>query len=94
MGTPSAGDDATASANMGRMTALHVRDVPERVVTALRERATKHGHSMQQEIRQILEAAAKAPTPGESLDPVRLTTVRTTGMSSWSRETIYGDAGR
>lgn len=76
------------------MTALHVRDVPEPVVTALRERAAKHGHSMQQEIRQILEAAATAPTSGESVEPIRLTTVRTTGLSSWSRETIYDETGR
>ncbi len=76
------------------MTALHVRNLPESVVTALRERAARHGQSMQQEIRQILEAAAKAPPPGESPEPVRLTTVRTAVTSTWDREEIYGDAGR
>lgn len=74
-------------------TALHVRNLPEKVVTALRERAARHGHSMQQEIRQILEAAAAEAPPREELEPIRLTTVRTPGGSTW-REDLYGDAGR
>jgi len=76
------------------MAALHVRDVPESVVAALRERAARHGHSMQQEIRQILAAAAKVSPLREPPEPVRLTTVRTAVASTWSREEIYGDAGR
>jgi len=76
------------------MTALHVRNLPESVVTALRERAARHGQSMQQEIRQILEAAAEASPPREPLEPVRLTTVRTAVTSTWDREGIYGDGGR
>lgn len=76
------------------MSAIHVRDVPERVVSALRERAAAHGQSMQQEIRQILESAATTPLPGEPPDPVRLTTVHTAVRSTWSREEIYGDKSR
>lgn len=76
------------------MTAIHVRNLPESVVTALRERAVRHGQSMQQEIRQILEAAATAAPPHEAPEPVRLITVRTAGTSTWDREEIYGDAGR
>lgn len=76
------------------MTALHVRNVPESVVTALRERAARHGQSMQQEIRQILAAAATASPPGEAPEPDRLTTVRTAGTSTWGREEIYADTGR
>jgi len=76
------------------VTALHVRDVPESVVTALRERAARHGQSMQQEIRQILAAAAQGSPPHEHSEPVRLTTVRTPVSSTWDREEIYGDAGR
>jgi len=76
------------------MAAIHVRNVPKSVVTALRERAARHGHSMQQEIRQILEKAARARPPREALEPVRFSTVRTTAPSSWRREDIYGDAGR
>jgi len=85
---------ATGSATMGGMPALHIRNVPESVVTVLRERAARHGQSMQQEIRQILEAAAKASPPREAPAPVRLSTVRTAVASTWDREEIYGDAGR
>lgn len=76
------------------MTAIHVRNLPESVVAALRERAARHGQSMQQEIRHILEAAAKEPPPPQRLEPVHLRTVRTAGTSTWGREEIYGDAGR
>lgn len=76
------------------MTAIHVRNVPEWVVTALRERAARHGQSMQQEIRQILEAAATVPPPSEVPAPIRLRMVRTTGATTWSREETYGDSGR
>lgn len=76
------------------MSAIHVRNVPEPVVTALRERAARHGQSMQQEIRDILHAAATTPLPPVAPQPVRLTTVRTAGASTWGREDIYGNAGR
>lgn len=76
------------------MPALHVRDVPESVMSALRERAERHGRSMQQEIRQILEAAATTAPPDEPPEPVRLITVRTAGGPTWSRDEIYGDQGR
>lgn len=79
---------------MAAVPSLHIRDVPEPVVAALRERAVRHGHSMQRELRQILKAAATTPVAPEALAPVRLTTVRTGGSSTWSREEIYGDAGR
>lgn len=76
------------------MAAIHVRDVPETVVAALRERADRHGHSMQQELRDILTAAANEPPETEAVRPVRLTTVRTGGRSTWRREEIYDDQGR
>jgi len=77
------------------MVAFNVRNVPEPVAAALRERATKHGRSLQAELLSILEAAAAEPSSGTEVpDPIRLTTVRTAGSSSWSREEIYGDEGR
>ncbi len=79
---------------MSGMAALHIRNVPESVVTALRERAARHGQSMQQEIRQLLQAAATAAPPGAAPEPVRLHTVRTAVTSAWDREEIYGDTGR
>lgn len=63
-------------------------------MTALRERAARHGQSVEREIRQTLEAAAAASPPSTPPEPLRLTTVRTAGTSTWEREEIYGDAGR
>lgn len=79
---------------MGEVPALHVRDVPEPVIAALRERADRHGHSIQQELREILAEAAAAPSPPDQAPPIRLVTVRTGGTSTWRREEIYGDDGR
>lgn len=76
------------------MAAIHVRNVPEHVVTALRERAARHGRSMQEEIRQILAAAAMKRPVEEALEPLRLQTVRTRGTSTWRREQMYGSTGR
>jgi plasmid stability protein len=76
------------------MGALHIRSVPEPVAAALRERARRHGRSVQQEVLKILKEAVAAPLPGEALPPLELTTVETHRSSTWSREEIYGDQGR
>ena len=76
------------------MPSIHVRDVPEPVAAALRERARRHGRSMQKEILRILEDAATEPLPGRELPPLRLTTVLVGPSSPWSRREIYGDEGR
>jgi antitoxin (DNA-binding transcriptional repressor) of toxin-antitoxin stability system len=68
-------------------------DDTEGLVTILRERARRHGRSLQQELRVLLDAAENGPE-GDPLPPIRLTTVRTAGSSAWSREEIYGDEGR
>jgi len=75
------------------------RDRPGRrgrpVAAALRERASRHGHSLQQELLSILESAAAEPASSTTAPPpIRLKTVRTGGTSTWSREEIYGDEGR
>lgn len=63
-------------------------------MAGLRERAVRHGRSMQQEIREILKAAAVRGGGHEALEPIRLNTVRTAGTSTWRREEIYGAADR
>jgi antitoxin (DNA-binding transcriptional repressor) of toxin-antitoxin stability system len=65
----------------------------EGLVRILRERARRHGRSLQQELRAILDTAENGTGPAP-LPPIRLTTVRTAGSSTWSREEIYGDEGR
>ncbi|MBO0832139.1 MAG: Arc family DNA-binding protein [Actinobacteria bacterium] len=77
------------------MVAFNVRNVPGPVAAALRERANRHGRSLQQELLAILESAAAEPAPAsDSLPPLQLTTVNRGGSSTWSREEIYGDDGR
>jgi antitoxin (DNA-binding transcriptional repressor) of toxin-antitoxin stability system len=70
-----------------------VPDDTEELVTILQERARRHGHSLQQELRVLLDAA-EAGSGHDPLPPIPLTTVRTAGSSAWSREEIYGDEGR
>lgn len=65
----------------------------EGLVKILRERARRHGRSLQQELRAILDVAENGAEP-VPLPPIRLATVRTGGSSTWSREEIYGDEGR
>ena len=83
------------------MPALHVRDVPDEVMTALRERATAHNRSVQAEVRFILSVAAATRPERADLEPLRLITTRTPvndgrvgAESHWSRSEIYGDDGR
>ena len=76
------------------MVAFNVRNVPGPIATALRERARRHGRSLQQELLSILVSAAAEPVSGSTLPPLQLTTVNSRGSSTWSREDIYGDEGR
>jgi antitoxin (DNA-binding transcriptional repressor) of toxin-antitoxin stability system len=70
-----------------------ILDETEGLVTALRERARRHGLSLRQEVLAILDAAEGDTRPA-SLPPIRLATVHTTANSTWSREEIYADEGR
>ena len=76
------------------MAAVHIRQVPEEVLAALKERATRNGRSMQQELIVILKAAAASDPPVAEVVPLQLETVRTERQEPWSREDIYGDEGR
>jgi plasmid stability protein len=76
------------------MVAIHIRDVPESVASALRERAARHQQSMQQELLEILREAAAERVAGDTPPPIRLATVRTSGESTWRREELYDDQGR
>jgi len=68
-------------------------DETDWLISTLRERARRHGLSLEQELSALL-AAAEADPVDAALPPIRLTTVRGTGASTWSREEIYGDEGR
>jgi len=68
-----------------------IADIDE-LAGALSERARRHGHTLEEELRMIQEAAAQ--TQSSPLPPISLHTVRVGGTSTWSREEIYGDDGR
>jgi hypothetical protein len=77
------------------MVAFNVRNVPGSVASALRERASRHGHSLQQELLLILEAAAAEPVTGlPPPPPISLHMVHSGTTSTWSREAIYEEDGR
>jgi plasmid stability protein len=76
------------------MPAIHIRNVPEPMLSALRERAAAHGRSMQQEVLAILDAATAEPIPRQAPSPIQLVTTRTSTNTTWRREDIYDDEGR
>ena len=77
-----------------RVPAIHVRNVPEETIAALRERAARHGWSMQRELLEILRTAAGEPANGAASTPIPLVMTETSVTTRWSREEIYGDDGR
>jgi len=76
------------------MPAIHVRNVPESTISGLRERADRHGRSMQQEVLEILQTAAAEPASVQAPSPIELVTADTSANATWRREEIYGDEGR
>lgn len=49
------------------MATLTIRNVDEAIKTGLRLRAAAHGHSMEEEARQILKLAVQLPHPQNNL---------------------------
>lgn len=74
--------------------ALHIRNVPEGTVLALKRRAHLHQVSMQQELLAILERAAAEPV--EAVLPRRIDLVMaSTGRTEpFDRADFYGDDER
>jgi len=76
------------------MQALHIRDVPEETVAALRRCASRRGHSMQQELREVLSRAAAESLDEEPPRELRFRTVATGRSASFDRDDFYGDDER
>lgn len=76
------------------MSAIHVRDLPEEVVAALKRRAARNHRSLQKELRSILASIAEQEPSAEPLAPIRLKLSKATDDAQWRRENIYGDEGR
>ena len=76
------------------MPALHIRDVPEETLAAIKRRAARRGHSVQQELRQVLEQIAAEPLPGPRPRRLALRTVVTGRSEPFDRTHFYGDDER
>ena len=75
------------------MPALHIRDVPEDTVAAIKRRAARHGHSVQQELREVLAKAAAEPVGGAPRR-LELRTVATGRTDAFDRADFYDDDER
>jgi plasmid stability protein len=76
------------------MPAIHVRDLDDAVIAALKARARRNNRSLQGEVRSLLEAAATGgggARQGKAARPLRLRTVKVGRPVTFSREVIYGD---
>ncbi len=76
------------------MPAIRIRDVPDEVLEALKNRARRRGRSLQGELRHILSSVARSESIHEQLPPLKLHFSDASPQTSWSREEIYGDDGR
>ncbi|MFS3128806.1 FitA-like ribbon-helix-helix domain-containing protein [Nocardioides sp. Bht2] len=76
------------------MPALHVRDVPEDTVAALKRRAARHGHSVKQELREVLNSAAREPLSAELPRRIDLQMAEVGPVADFDRAEHYGDDER
>jgi plasmid stability protein len=78
------------------MPALHIRDVDDAVVDALKVRAARNHRSLQGEVRAILEETVRqAQSSSRKRKPrLRIKTVRVGAPVKYSRDVIYEDEGR
>ncbi|WP_017934171.1 FitA-like ribbon-helix-helix domain-containing protein [Nocardioides sp. Iso805N] len=74
------------------MPALHIRNVPEETVALLKERAARHGRSLEAELRAILgdAAAAGEPRVGISFGD-RIVMATSDHVGPWTRDDYYRD---
>lgn len=78
------------------MPALHVRDVDDAVLEALKARAVRNHRSLQGEVRAILEETALggARSSRTGARRLRIKTVRVGAPVRYSRDVIYADEDR
>ena len=75
------------------MPAIHVRDVDDAIVDALKARAAQNHRSLQGEIRAILEEIVRggARSSRTRKERLRIKTVRVGAPVTFSRDVIYED---
>jgi plasmid stability protein len=79
------------------MPAIHVRDLDDALIAALKARAAAHHRSLTGEVKAILADAVAAPEPRSTKParkprrPLKLHTVRVAADTRFSREELYQD---
>jgi plasmid stability protein len=76
------------------MKSLHIRNVEPQTIERLKRLARSHNRSLQGELRDILNRAARVPLEDYAEESLDLVTVNTETQSRWTREEIYGDQPR
>ena len=76
------------------MPAVHIREVPEEILEALKRRAERNHRSLQKELQHILASVVRDNPHLEELPPLKLHFSTTSSNKRWSREEIYSDDGR
>ncbi|MFT4265505.1 MAG: hypothetical protein QM572_19150 [Nocardioides sp.] len=72
------------------MPALHIRNVSEETVAALKAKAAAHGRSLEAELRVVLDEAASRPT-SRSPRKLNLTFVGSGTTEPFDRHDLYSD---
>jgi plasmid stability protein len=76
------------------MPALHVRNVDDAVIDALKKRARRHNRSLEGELREILTRAAFSAERRTGGSQIRIKTVSVPSDSTYGREDLYAEEGR
>jgi len=76
------------------MKSVHIRDIAPGTLEALKRLARSNHRSLQGELHDVLEKAARRAPPNEADEDLDLVTVNTGRSTKWNREEMYGDSAR
>lgn len=76
------------------MKSILIRDLDESTLAALKRLARYHNRSLQGELHDLLERAAKSARLVETPGELDLVTTRTGGDTSWPRSEMYAHEER
>lgn len=73
------------------MPSLHIRDLDDHLLAALKARAARQHRSVQGEVKALLEAAIRNEDTPDEPRRIVVHTVAVGGTGNFSRAEIYGD---
>ena len=73
------------------MSAILIRDIPEKVLEALKKRAAQNDRSLQKELKHLLTKIAQETPAYDPLPPIQLELSNVAVSGNWRREEIYDD---